>query len=899
MTSINETDSVEAGELPAGGGEAAVHEGAGEGGPEVVMGGGGADAAGVAGDDEALTLSLRNVVRKNIEACRKRILVLAQQESKKQKIAFTPERQAKTESVVAQACKFAETLQNQRSVGRVVAMTSKVMNGDSLNKVWKHQDSAHRSTVTKTIVVASDTVLTTHVKTKGKTADPLVKCNFCILVSGDTIAAGLNFLKKNTTTTISVPSNLDRVDIIRSIEGKTYALCDIDDASDMEKMSEMVLVGGVKLRCQMPTLPGKKMITHECQPTFSLVVPQLKEEDACEHTYEQLVQSEEEFGVFRVFVQVYMEHGSKTVSHQRTLLNITDMYRKKKCGGYEYAVVSSLENGKDVNLPVLGDNVSSMLNNTSVINYILKNTFTPKNAEVILAAQNQPCEIAVYDLERNMKSAVANKPTSSVEQELYLTFRYELVCKCQKCPVMTDGVADEVITAMHATDAIKFTHVDNKSMVMCTMDKVSSVFSVTRKGEEMPQCFSTYSKFTDMLKKGRESQLHDGHLQTVSEQDGEYDWIFNSNSKLDLHYSFFSANLKSEARTLTVRELQLRTQEVQRKGGHIAGSVLEFAVAATAAQEALTWEVYISPVDIVELPLSMQFDPQITPENYAISFNDGNVGTNSFFSMILSLEENITDVNHKLVLPTLVFKTLVAFSVQKHVRDEEEDDVSIFTWAQQLWRKLTYVRMTNICLNSEMYTGIWTLMHVMLSIIRSIDFAYAIDKKIQVNSWGNIPGLNRSDDIFTMVENHRDQCPNHEFKNAKLKPPHKLEFGPRHVYMILARWSDIFVNASSGADVEPMSSYFQAKGEENFRKTQVLIEKIEAFLTPEYLSEQYLIADFQRIYPDADLDGENVYTVGDDEELKNGPPCVNLGLPGTWMEQNDVPCFTFTSQVDD
>jgi hypothetical protein len=267
--------------------------------------------------------------------------------------------------------------------------------------------------------------------------------------------------------------------------------------------------------------------------------------------------------------------------------------------------------------------------------------------------------------------------------------------------------------------------------------------------------------------------------------------------------------------------------------------------------------------------------------------------------MILDRQESITDVHDNLVLPTLVFKTLVIFSVQKHVRDEERDDVSIFTWAQQVWKNLKTVKMTNICLNSQMYTGIWTLMHVMLSIIRAIDFAYAIDKKIQVKSWGNIPGLNRSDDIFTMVENHRDLCPNHEFKHAKLKSPHNLEFGPRHVYMILARWSDIIVNGSSGADVEPMSSYFQANGEENFRKTKVLIEKIEDFLTPDYMLDSWMIENFQRTYPDAELDGENLYTVGDDEELKNGPPCGNLGLPGTWVEQTDVPSFTFTSQVEE
>lgn len=906
MTSNNESDMDLAGGLPARGAGEPLPEDAGMVASDVVMEAaegsapqGAEGEGGVAEEKSDFQVDLRKTLDKAIQRNFDRVMDVAQGHLKRQKIDFTDAHKTHTMSVVTQANAFAGSLQQAKSASRVMGMTARLIEGKLPGAVWKKQESANKNAVNKATVVIGSQAITTVTKTKTKIADPLLTCNVCIIVSGREPIIGLNLLKKESDTTIFVPSNLDHVDTPRSVRGMTYTLCDMENVSDMENALPMLLIGGVKLTCQMPKMSANKLISHECQPFFSLVVPALADESTCEETYDQLAESGEEFGVFRVFVQVYMEHQSKCKS-RKELLNVTDMYRKQKCGGYEYAVVSSLNSSDSGEASEsLWKNVCLMLNETSVTGYILNNTFTPKKAEMILAAHNQPCEVAVEELERSMKHAVEMNPKSSVEKELFLTFRFELVSKCQKCSSAPDGVADEVITAMNATHAIKFTHVDNNSVVICPVDKVSNIFKTKRSKDDVHHSFCKYSSFLAMLKTGRESSLYDGHLQTVSQEDESFDWIFKHNSKLDLHYSFFSANLQGEKRSLTIEQLKNRNDEVRAKGGHVSNASLEFAGAACAAKQALTWTVYISPAAILELPLSMAFTECITHECYEVTFSHDNVGKNAFHLMILDRQETIMDISQNLVLPTLVFKTLVAFFVQKHVRDEEIDDVSIFQWAQQVWKELRTVKMPSLCITSEMYTGIWTLMHIMLSIIRAIDFAYALGKKIEFKSWGNIPGLNRADDIFTMVEKHRELCPNAEFKNAKLKGPHNLEFGPRHVYMILARWSDIFESGKnpSGTEVQPISAYFQATGDENFKKTLTLIQNIEEYLTPQMFEIEYAITDFQQVFPENELEGENVYTVGDDEELKNGPPCENLGLPGTWVEQNDVPSFMFTPEV--
>jgi len=366
------------------------------------------------------------------------------------------------------------------------------------------------------------------------------------------------------------------------------------------------------------------------------------------------------------------------------------------------------------------------------------------------------------------------------------------------------------------------------------------------------------------------------------------------------HTDFFTSNLEPDNR-IVKQELIPQIVEAVAKGKEVDHLHIA-AAAAVTAREFVSPVVCIDYCNIDEIPFECKFTDlndimekeyqgpllchcwENTPQVGA--FHKANLLITDFFEKII-----LFPTESGLNLAHLVFCMLKLLLMQYNMPDEQDiKKKNLFLYMETVSGKLKDQfkwKDKNMSVITVDYTIIAVLMHVFLTIIRTLDFMYCVPQKLPVTCW-NIASYNRSlsvEDIFKII---KGSSINKNWSEAKIAGL-PLKFSPAHVIMILAGWHQ----AQKGTHPESIDC---------FKLTGNLVEDANEFIKhvqgivqqPEY-HPLYESGDpdseFQpRTYLEELLD-ENVYSVGDESIFTSFVIPDNWGIPGKFINHGDVPVY--------
>jgi len=366
------------------------------------------------------------------------------------------------------------------------------------------------------------------------------------------------------------------------------------------------------------------------------------------------------------------------------------------------------------------------------------------------------------------------------------------------------------------------------------------------------------------------------------------------------HTDFFTSNLEPDNR-IVKQELIPQIVEAVAKGKEVDHLHIA-AAAAVTAREFVSPVVCIDYCNIYEIPFECKFTDvedlmrqdyqgpllchcwENTPQVGA--FHKANLLITDFFEKII-----LFPTESGLNLAHLVFCMLKLLLMQYNMPDEQDiKKKNLFLYMETVSGKLKDQfkwKDKNMSVITVDYTIIAVLMHVFLTIIRTLDFMYCVPQKLPVTCW-NIASYNRSlsvEDIFKII---KGSSINKNWSEAKIAGL-PLKFSPAHVIMILAGWHQ----AQKGTHPESIDC---------FKLTGNLVEDANEFIKhvqgivqqPEY-HPLYESGDpdseFQpRTYLEELLD-ENVYSVGDESIFTSFVIPDNWGIPGKFINHGDVPVY--------
>jgi len=414
---------------------------------------------------------------------------------------------------------------------------------------------------------------------------------------------------------------------------------------------------------------------------------------------------------------------------------------------------------------------------------------------------------------------------------------------------------------------------------------LKSLWAPTQRGRTPPM-FAPYAKFKTQLKRSFEQNAAQFDMNTIQS-------VTYFTNVLEEVNRIGKTDLKEQMTSVLGSETALHP--------HILG-----AVAAISVQNLLLPTVQIKYERIKKIPFQVVFSNlqefldkeysgdllcHIQDENIQVKdFDQSNLVVDVFFAKL-----SLISTDPGLNLAHVVICILKFIVWQYNMPSEENKKQinlynSLLTLCENLLDKFEWNQ--EMSSNDEEYTATAVILHVFLTIIRTLDYLYCVQKPFPVICWG-VSGYNRSNTVEGMLLGMKAQSPVKHWTNAKIDGSFPLKFCPSHVIMILAGWN----SARTAADASAINC-FDLSGD--------TLQDAKDFIN--HVAETVQVKEYHPMYSDddvvpertflANVTGDDVYTAGDDAEFSIFTKPANWGIPGKLIDHGDVPLYERVSLVE-